>query len=245
MIDLQDLWRTYPMGEEELHALAAIELQIAEGEHVAIMGPSGSGKSTLLNVIGLLDRATRGRYLLDERDVTDLSDDELSLVRQERIGFVFQAYHLVPRLDALGNVELPMIFAGIPRKERRRRASEALAAVDLATRMRHRPAEMSGGQRQRVAIARSTVMGPGLLLADEPTGNLDTRSGRQVLDLLGRMNANGLTLLVVTHDPAVARRAGRVIVLRDGRIESEWKGSEVENLAQLFGADVADPGDAP
>ena len=236
MISLEKIWRTYRMGEEELHALAGIDLIVEPGDHVAIMGPSGSGKSTLLNLIGLLDRSTAGRYLLDGRDVTGLSDDELSAVRQQRIGFVFQAYHLIPRLDALANVELPMVFAGVPRRERRRRASEALEAVDLGNRMRHRPSEMSGGQRQRVAIARSTVMGPNLLLADEPTGNLDSRSGEQVLTLLDSMNTGGLTLVVVTHDPDVARRADRVIVLGDGRIEREWKGSEIEGLEQLFGA---------
>jgi len=236
VISLEQIWRTYRMGEEELHALAGIDLFVEPGDHVAIMGPSGSGKSTLLNLIGLLDRSTAGRYLLDGRDVTGLSDDELSAVRQQRIGFVFQAYHLIPRLDALANVELPMVFAGVPRRERRRRASEALEAVDLGNRMRHRPSEMSGGQRQRVAIARSTVMGPNLLLADEPTGNLDSRSGEQVLALLDSMNTGGLTLVVVTHDPDVARRADRVIVLGDGRIEREWKGSEIEGLEQLFGA---------
>jgi len=236
VISLEGIWRTYRMGEEELHALAGIDLSVEAGDHVAIMGPSGSGKSTLLNVVGPLARATAGRYTLDGRDVTGLSDDELSRVRQERIGFVFQSYHLIPRLDALANVELPMVFAGVPRRERRRRASEALEAVGLGNRSRHRPSEMSGGQRQRVAIARSTVMGPKLLLADEPTGNLDSRSGDQVLGLLDSMNEGGLTLVVVTHDPDVARRANRVVVLGDGRIEREWKGAEIEGLEQLFGA---------
>ena len=236
MIRLAKIWRTYHMGEEELHALADIDLEIESGEHVAIMGPSGSGKSTLLNIIGLLDRATAGRYELDGRDVTDLSDDELSAVRQTRIGFVFQSYHLVPRLDATGNVELPMVFAGVPRKERRERALAALEAVGMSDRKRHRPAELSGGQRQRVAIARSTIMGPAVLLADEPTGNLDSTSGGQVLELLDRMNREGLTLIVVTHDPAVARRADRVIVLEDGRLAREFQGSEVVDLAQLFGS---------
>ncbi len=234
MIRLRDIWRTYRMGEEELHALREIDLDIPAGEHVAIMGPSGSGKSTLLNVIGLLDRATRGRYELEGRDVTDLSDDELSAVRQSRIGFVFQSYHLVSRLDALGNVELPMIFAGVGRRERRERARAALEAVGMADRASHRPSELSGGQRQRVAVARSTVMGPAVLLADEPTGNLDSRSGSQVLELLSGMNAEGLTLVVVTHDPAVARRADRVLVLGDGRLVRQWRGEEVVDLAQLF-----------
>jgi len=234
MIELTDIWRTYHMGEEELHALAGIELGIGAGEHVAIMGPSGSGKSTLLNVLGLLDRATRGEYILDGRPVTDLTDDELSRVRQQRIGFVFQSYHLVGRLDALANVELPMIFAGVGRKERRERAGNALEAVGLSDRLHHRPSELSGGQRQRVAIARATVLGPGLLLADEPTGNLDSTSGRQVLELLDEMSGEGLTLVVVTHDPNVARRADRVLVLGDGRLVREWKGDEVVDLEQLF-----------
>jgi putative ABC transport system ATP-binding protein len=234
VIRLEKIWRTYEMGEEKLHALADIDLVIERGEHVAIMGPSGSGKSTLLNVIGLLDRATAGRFELDGRDVTDLDDDELSAVRQKQIGFVFQSYHLVPRLDAVGNVELPMIFAGVPRKERRERALAALEAVGMSNRKHHRPSELSGGQRQRVGIARSTIMAPTVLLADEPTGNLDSASGNQVLELLDGMNREGLTLLVVTHDPAVARRAGRVLVLGDGRLVRQWKGSDVVDLAQLF-----------
>ena len=235
MIELEGIGRAYHMGEEVLHALAEVDLTIEAGEHVAIMGPSGSGKSTLLNVIGLLDRATSGCYRFEGRDVTNLADEELSQLRQRRIGFVFQSYHLVARLDAIGNVELPMVFAGLPRKERRRRAEAALDAVGLADRMEHRPAEMSGGQRQRVAIARSTIMNPGLLLADEPTGNLDTASGTQVLELLGGMNREGLTLIVVTHDPAVARRAQRVLILGDGRLVREWRGDEVTSLEQLFG----------
>jgi putative ABC transport system ATP-binding protein len=234
VIELGDVWRTYRMGEEELHALAGVDLTIRDGEHVAVMGPSGSGKSTLLNVIGLLDRATKGRYLLDGRDVTDLDDAELSHVRQQRIGFVFQSYHLVPRFDAVGNVELPMVFAGVPKKERRARAEAALERVGLADRRHHRPAELSGGQRQRVAIARSTIMNPSVLLADEPTGNLDSKSGTAVLDLLDEMNAAGLTLVVVTHDPAVARRADRVIVLDDGRLVREVRGEAVVDLQQLF-----------
>ncbi len=236
MIELEGIWRTYQMGEEVLHALAGVDLTVTEGEHVAIMGPSGSGKSTLLNVIGLLDRATKGRYHFDGRDVTDLTDDELSAVRQQSIGFVFQSYHLVARLDAVENVALPMVFAGVPRRERLKRAEAALDAVGLGPRKHHRPAEMSGGQRQRVAIARATVMGPGVLLADEPTGNLDSASGSQVLDLLGNMNREGLTLVVVTHDPAVARRAERVVVLGDGCIAREWQGSDVVSLEQLFGS---------
>jgi putative ABC transport system ATP-binding protein len=241
MIELEDVWRTYHMGGEELHALAGVSEKIEHGEHVAIMGPSGSGKSTLLNVLGLLDRATRGRFLLDGREVQDLSDAELSSVRQREIGFVFQSYHLVARLDAATNVELPMILAGVPRRERKRRAREALLAVGLDERAGHRPSEMSGGQRQRTAIARATVMGPRLLLADEPTGNLDSASGRQVLELLESMNRSGLTLLVVTHDPAVARRAQRILLLSDGRIVRRLAGADVAEIAALVAPAAAGP----
>ena len=234
MIELENIWRTYTMGGEELHALAGVSETIAEGEHVAVMGPSGSGKSTMLNMLGCLDRPTSGSYRLAGRQVADLTDEELSRVRQTEIGFVFQSYPLVPRLDAAANVELPMIFAGVPRTERRERVRKAMQGVGVADRAKHRPAEMSGGQRQRVAIARATVMEPKILLADEPTGNLDSASGNQVLDLLENMSADGLTLIVVTHDPAVARRADRVIVLGDGRIVRRMAGSEVTDLARLF-----------
>jgi putative ABC transport system ATP-binding protein len=234
VIELEDIWRTYRMGGEELHALAGVDLVVPDGEHLAVMGPSGSGKSTLLNVIGLLDTATGGRYRLDGREVTALDDGERSALRQSAIGFVFQSYHLVPRLDARANVELPMLFAGVPRAERRGRAEAALERVGLADRMHHRPAELSGGQRQRVCVARAIVMEPRLLLADEPTGNLDSASGARVLELLDELCAAGLTLIVVTHDPAVARRADRVIVLDDGRLVRQLEGSAVVDLAQLF-----------
>ena len=234
IIELENIWRTYTMGKEVLHAVAGIDERIAAGEHVAIMGPSGSGKSTLLNLLGCLDRPSRGSYRLAGRDVGQLSDRDLTLVRQERIGFVFQSYHLIPRLDATANVELPMIFAGVPRSERRRRCRQALEAVGIADRAHHRPAEMSGGQRQRVAIARATIMRPAILLADEPTGNLDSVSGEQVLELLDRMNAEGLTLVVVTHDPAVARRADRVLILGDGRIVERLAGGEMGALSRLL-----------
>jgi putative ABC transport system ATP-binding protein len=208
LIELRGIRRTYQMGDQELHALQDLDLDIASGEHVAIMGPSGSGKSTLLNIVGLLDRASAGRYALDGRDVTALSDEELSGVRQSQIGFVFQSYHLVSRLDAVGNVELPMVFAGVPKRERRERAESALERVGLGDRMHHKPTEMSGGQAQRVAVARSTIMGPSVLLADEPTGNLDSVSGKRVLDLLEGLHQDGLTLVVVTHDPP--SRASRI-----------------------------------
>jgi putative ABC transport system ATP-binding protein len=231
VIRLEDVWRTYHVGKGELHALAGITEHIQAGEHVAIMGPSGSGKSTLLNLIGCLDRPTRGSYLLDGREVARQGELELSRVRREMIGYVFQSYHLVERLDGLGNVELPLVFAGVPRAERRRRAAAALERVGLAQRADHRPAEMSGGERQRVAIARATILQPRVLLADEPTGNLDGASGQQVLALLEELNAGGLTLIVVTHDPEVARRAERVIILEDGRIVRRMPGSELVTLA--------------
>jgi putative ABC transport system ATP-binding protein len=234
VIQLVDLWRTYVMGGQELHALRNVDEFIEAGEHVAIMGPSGSGKSTLLNIIGCLDSPTRGQYLLDGSDVANLEDDALAEVRLRRVGFIFQSFHLVPRLTALENVEMPMIFAGIEPEERRERAREALASVGMSDRADHKPSELSGGQKQRVAIARATIMGPGLLLADEPTGNLDSRSGGQVLDYLGELHRQGRTLLVVTHDPAVARRADRVLVMRDGEIVRRVSGSEVTNLASLF-----------
>jgi putative ABC transport system ATP-binding protein len=240
VIRVEDLWKIYQMGDQELDALRAVTEHIPAGEHVAIMGPSGSGKSTLLNMVGCLDRPTRGSYRLDGREVGSLSPEELSRIRLHRIGFIFQSFHLVPRLDALANVELPMIFDAVPPAERRKRAMEALVSVGLERWARHRPAELSGGQKQRVAIARATIMGPGVLLADEPTGNLDTRSGNQVLEVLDGLNRQGMTLVVVTHDPNVARRAQRVLVLRDGEITRRVSGASVTDLAALF----ADSGDA-
>jgi len=238
VIRLVDISRTYDLGGRPVHALVNVTEEIGAGEHVAIMGPSGSGKSTLLNVLGCLDRPTSGSYFLESRDVAGLSESELDQVRRHRIGFVFQSFHLVGRLSALENVELPMVFAGVARKERRRRAVEALASVGLAERADHRPEQLSGGERQRAALARATVMEPAILLADEPTGNLDTASGRQVLDLLDRMNDAGLTLIVVTHDPNVARRADRLIVLVDGRIAKRVPASEVHSLDELFAAEA-------
>ena len=218
MIELEDLWRTYRMGDAELHALRGIDLAIRRGEHVAIMGPSGSGKSTLLHVLGCLDRPTRGRYRFEGEELGSAGEALRSRIRQERIGFVFQFFHLLGRLDALGNVELPMLLAGTPRPERRGRAAAALEAVGLADRLHHRPDQLSGGQRQRVAIARAVVMDPDVLLADEPTGNLDRASAEEVMALLERMNREGRTLVVVTHDPEVAGRARRVVRLDDGRV---------------------------
>jgi len=221
VIELASVARTFWVGEEEVHALAGVDLTVAAGDHLVILGASGSGKSTLLNILGLLDRPTTGTYRFDGRDVSALADGERPRLRRDAIGFVFQFFHLVPRLTALENVALPMVFAGVARTDRRARAAAALEAVGLTARATHRPDQLSGGERQRVAIARATVMGPRLLLADEPTGNLDSASGRAVLDLLEGMNRAGLTLVVITHDPAIAVRATRHITLRDGRIVAQ------------------------
>ena len=232
MIRLEGISRTFPVGDGEVRALIDVHETIARGEHVAIMGPSGSGKSTLLNVLGCLDQPSAGRYFLEGREVGALSTRELTLVRRERIGFVFQFFHLVARLSALENVELPMIFAGVPRAERRRRAREAIAHVGLEQRMGHVPDQLSGGERQRIALARATVMRPSILLADEPTGNLDSKSGRGVLEHLDGLNDRGLTLIVVTHDPKVARRADRIILLVDGRILLRVPGTAIAEVLE-------------
>jgi putative ABC transport system ATP-binding protein len=218
MIELRDLTRHFRVGDQTVRALDAATVSIPAGDYVAIRGPSGSGKSTLLHLLGCLDRPTSGSYRLDGREVADLGESELAAVRGGTIGFVFQFFHLVPRMTAAGNVELPMILAGVPPAERRARVAEALASVGLTDRVTHRPDQLSGGQRQRVAIARATVMRPSILLADEPTGNLDRHSGNEIIDLLERMNREGLTLIVVTHDPEVARRARRELQMEDGRI---------------------------
>jgi putative ABC transport system ATP-binding protein len=236
MIRLAGISRTYEVGGEPVHALVDVSEEIQAGEHLAIMGPSGSGKSTLLHVLGCLDRPDRGTYQLDGRDVSRLDEAELSLVRRHTIGFVFQFFHLVPRLSAQENVELPMIFAGTKPAERRERALARLRAVGLEPRAKHRPDQLSGGERQRVALARATVLEPKLILADEPTGNLDTASGRHVLELLEQMNAAGLTLIVVTHDPAVARRAKRVLVLKDGSVVYRGPGSRIQEAVEILAA---------
>ncbi|WP_068876749.1 MULTISPECIES: ABC transporter ATP-binding protein [unclassified Phenylobacterium] len=223
MIDIQDLRKVYIMGEEEVQALGGVSLTIERGEYVAIIGPSGSGKSTLMNILGGLDRPTSGAYRFEGEDVSGFSDDELADFRRRRIGFVFQSFQLLPRLSALQNVELPMIYAGMAPKERRARAAELLERVGLGARMGHRPTQLSGGQQQRVAIARSLANRPDLLLADEPTGALDTSTGEEVLALFEELNAGGLTLAVVTHDPEVADLAHRRVAFRDGLIVSdEW-----------------------
>jgi len=227
MIELRGIERTFVVGDQPVHALRGVDETVRAGEYVSLMGPSGSGKSTLLNVLGCLDRPTAGTYTLDGREVQHLDDAELTAVRRHTIGFVFQFFHLVPRLTAAQNVELPMVFAGVPREERAARTADALAAVALTDRAHHKPEQLSGGQRQRVAIARAIIMRPRLLLADEPTGNLDSTSGRHVIELLEELNAGGLTLVVVTHDPGVARRAERVVVLADGRVVERVRGSEL------------------
>jgi putative ABC transport system ATP-binding protein len=226
VIRLEEVWRIFKVGEGEVHALKGVSLAIERGEHVALVGPSGSGKSTLLHIVGCLDRPTRGRYLLEGREVGTLSEEERSLIRRNRIGFVFQFFHLLPRLSAAGNVELPMLFAGTPLQERRERAAKALKSVGLSHRAEHRPDQLSGGERQRVAIARAVVMNPAVLLADEPTGNLDRAAAGEVMDLIERMNAEGLTLVVVTHDPAIAERAKRVIRMDDGAIQGAVRPTE-------------------
>jgi putative ABC transport system ATP-binding protein len=218
MIALRGLTRHYQVGDQTVRALDGVDLDVPEGDYVAIMGPSGSGKSTLLHLLGCLDRPTAGSYRLDGAEVGTLDDAALAEVRSRKIGFVFQFFHLVPRLDAAANVELPMTLAGVRPAERRERARSALAAVGLTDRADHRPDQLSGGQRQRVAIARATVMRPSILLADEPTGNLDSVSGGEILALLEGMNREGLTLVVVTHDPKVGDRARRVVQMVDGRI---------------------------
>jgi len=223
VIELEGLARAYRVGDQEVLALAGVDLAIAAGEHVALMGPSGSGKSTLLHILGLLDRPSAGRYRLSGRDVTDLDEREQARIRRETIGFVFQFFHLVPYLSALENVELPLVLAGVGSSERRDRARTALASLGLEDRLRHRPDQLSGGQRQRVAIARATVTRPRLLLADEPTGNLDRSSGEEVMHILEEAARGGVTLVVVTHDPEVAARAPRVVRMRDGRIVEDGR----------------------
>lgn len=217
-IELAGIERTFTLGDSRVHALRNIELAVSAGEYLAIMGPSGSGKSTLLNLLGLLDRPDAGHYRLEGRDVTALSGDEQAAVRRDRIGFVFQSFHLVPRLSAAENIALPLMLSGMPPAERDARVARALHDFGLESRARHRPEELSGGQRQRVAIARATIMQPAMLLADEPTGNLDRHTGQEVTELLEALNAGGTTLIVVTHDPAMGARAKRRLMMEDGTI---------------------------
>jgi len=226
-IELAAVERVFLLGDSEVHALRAVELSIAAGEYVAVMGPSGSGKSTLLNILGLLDRPNSGTYRLEGRDVTTLAPQEQARVRSQRIGFVFQSFHLVPRLTAAENIALPMMLAGVAARERAARVTQALHDYGIADRAEHRPDQLSGGQRQRVAIARSTIMQPALILADEPTGNLDRATGDEVVHLLEALNSRGVTLIVVTHDPAIGARARRRVAMEDGAIVRDTRAAEL------------------
>jgi putative ABC transport system ATP-binding protein len=231
LIALEGIERTYRVGVEDVHALAGVSFDIRRGEWVAIVGQSGSGKSTLMNILGCLDTATGGTYRLNGTDVRDLSDDARADLRNKEIGFVFQSFQLLPRATALANVELPLVYRGIAPGERRRRAEQALAAVGLAARMKHRPNELSGGQKQRVAIARALVGEPSLLLADEPTGNLDSATGEDIIRLMGELNAAGHTILLVTHEPRLAARCPRAIRLSDGRVVADGPGTDVAQMS--------------
>jgi putative ABC transport system ATP-binding protein len=221
LIETVDLWKTYKMGEEEIHALRGVSIQIERGEYVAIMGPSGSGKSTLMNLIGCLDTPTKGSYLLNGKQVSQMNDNELARIRNEEIGFVFQTFNLLPRATALRNVELPLVYAGVAARDREARARGALEKVELGPRVNHRPNELSGGQRQRVAIARALVNNPSILLADEPTGNLDSKTGLEIMGVFERLHKAGNTILLVTHEADVAAFAYRAIHIRDGQVEND------------------------
>lgn len=221
LIETDNLWKTYKMGSEELHALQGVNLSVQKGEYLAIMGPSGSGKSTLMNLIGCLDTPSQGSYRLNGKEVAKMNDDELAMIRNREIGFVFQTFNLLPRATALHNVELPLIYNGTDSKTRIDRAKYALGMVDLSDRMMHKPNELSGGQRQRVAIARALVNQPSIILADEPTGNLDSKTGEEIMGLFARLHLEGNTIIVVTHEPDIALHANRVIYIRDGNIEKE------------------------
>jgi putative ABC transport system ATP-binding protein len=221
LIDTQDLWKTYVMGSEEIHALRGVTIGIERGEYVAIMGPSGSGKSTLMNLIGCLDTPTKGSYLLNGKQVSQMNDNELARIRNQEIGFVFQTFNLLPRATALQNVELPLVYGGVQGKDRSQRARAALEKVELTSRIGHRPNELSGGQRQRVAIARALVNNPSILLADEPTGNLDSKTGSEIMTLFARLHEAGNTIVLVTHEADVAAFAHRTIHIRDGKVEKD------------------------
>ena len=221
LIETTDLWKTYVMGTEEIHALRGVDISIERGDYVAIMGPSGSGKSTLMNLIGCLDTPSKGSYLLNNKQVGQMNDDELARIRNEEIGFVFQTFNLLPRATALHNVELPLVYAGVPSRDRLVRAKAAMDRVELSDRMTHRPNQLSGGQRQRVAIARALVNNPSILLADEPTGNLDTKTGAEIMGLFDRLSSAGNTIILVTHEADVAEHARRVVHIRDGKVEKD------------------------
>jgi putative ABC transport system ATP-binding protein len=230
MIVVDNLWKTYRMGEQEVHALQGVTLNIRQNEYVAIMGPSGSGKSTLMNLIGCLDTPTQGQYRLNGHLVSELDDDQLARIRNREIGFVFQTFNLLARASALHNVELPLIYNGTPSAERLERAKAALAAVNLEQRMDHRPNELSGGQRQRVAIARALINRPSIILADEPTGNLDSKTGDEIMALFDELHARGNTIVLVTHEPDIAEYAHRVVTIRDGVIASDHPSSRMREI---------------
>jgi putative ABC transport system ATP-binding protein len=223
VIRTYDLWKTYVMGDQEIHAVSGVDVQIRRGEYVAIMGPSGSGKSTLMNLIGCLDTPTKGQYYINGRLVSEMNDDELARIRNKEIGFVFQTFNLLPRATSLHNVELPLIYSGMPADVRLARAKKALEQVDLTARMYHKPNELSGGQRQRVAVARALVNNPSILLADEPTGNLDSATGNEIMALFERLHQQGNTIVLVTHEHDIALHAHRVIHIRDGKVEKDEK----------------------
>ena len=242
LIETRDLWKTYVMGDEEIHALRGVAIGIERGEYVAIMGPSGSGKSTLMNLIGCLDTPSKGSYLLNGKEVAAMNDDELARIRNEEIGFVFQTFNLLPRATALHNVELPLVYAGVPGKVRQERAKAALEKVELTQRASHRPNELSGGQRQRVAIARALVNDPSILLADEPTGNLDSKTGNEIMALFARLHSAGNTIILVTHEADIAAYAHRTIHLRDGNVETDERGQRVRESAVKEPALTQPPG---
>jgi putative ABC transport system ATP-binding protein len=227
VIRTYDLWKTYVMGDQEIHAVSGVEVEIKRGEYVAIMGPSGSGKSTLMNLIGCLDTPTKGQYYINGNLVSEMSDDELARIRNKEIGFVFQTFNLLPRASSLHNVELPLIYSGMSSSERIERAKQAMRQVDLEKRMDHKPNELSGGQRQRVAVARALVNRPSILLADEPTGNLDSTTSHEIMELLNQLHINGQTIILVTHEADIAAHAHRQIVLKDGMVERDGSLTEV------------------
>lgn len=221
MIKLEDIHRDFQVGDQTVHALDDINLEINQGEYISVMGPSGSGKSTLLNLIGILDHATSGRYFLDQKNVTEMDEQQQALARNQHIGFVFQAFHLVPRLSAAENIELPLVLAGMDTEGRQQRVQHALETMNLLDRAEHKPDQLSGGQRQRVAIARATITEPSVILADEPTGNLDQKSGQDVIQTLELLNEKGITLIVVTHDSHLGKRSTRALKMLDGRLEAD------------------------
>jgi putative ABC transport system ATP-binding protein len=239
LIDIRDITKVYEMGEEKVHALSGVSLGVERGEYVAIMGPSGSGKSTLMNLIGCLDTPSSGSYILNGKEVARMTDDELAAIRNQEIGFVFQTFNLLPRTSAMQQVELPLVYGGLSRKERRDRAVKALKQVGLADRMNHTPNELSGGQRQRVAIARALINDPSILLADEPTGNLDSQTGAEIMALFDELNARGNTIVVVTHEEDIAAHARRIVRLKDGKVRDDQVNDRYRPAATRAGAPAA------